>query len=195
MGKRPFNPSRLVKTLYAWPVSENDNLDFAHLSKAKNTKKVDAQTNKTSKKSPFIGVLRSKGFCWFASDTYLRKSHDHDDTWRHDTAMYWSHAGKHFGIDPSGKWWGTITREQMKDYFINNMAEYERILKDDFVSEEFGDRRQEIVFIGFDLNENDIRNELDKCLLNDDEMICYRKNLQEYDAMNKQKIEEYNNNY
>jgi len=88
--------------------------------------------------------------------------------------MYWSHAGKHFGITTAGKWWDTITTEQMKTYFQNNLQEYMRILSEDFVSDEFGDRRQELVFIGVGLDEERIVNQLNSCLLSDDELHVYR---------------------
>jgi len=97
-----------------------------------------------------------------------------NDSWRHDTAMYWSHAGKHFGITSAGKWWGTLTKEQMKPYFANNMEEYARIMEEDWQTEEWGDRRQELVFIGTKLDEDGIRASLDNCLCTDEEMVKYQ---------------------
>lgn len=100
--------------------------------------------------------------------------------WRHDTAMYWSHAGKHFGIQSAGKWWGTLGKEDMKPFFEGNMKEYERILREDWVSEEWGDRRQELVFIGAKIDEEDIRAALDECLCTKEEMEMYRAQLRNY---------------
>ena len=94
--------------------------------------------------------------------------------------MYWSHAGKHFSISSAGKWWATIPKPEIKKLFAENMDEYERILRDDFVSEEFGDRRQEIVFIGTGINEEKITKALNDCLLIDSEMMTYRQRLQNY---------------
>lgn len=99
---------------------------------------------------------------------------------RHDTAMYWSHAGKHFGISAAGKWWGTISAEKMAEFFKSDMKEYERIIREDFVSEEYGDRRQEIAFIGVGLKEDDIRFVLDQCLVTEKGMERYRQELQNY---------------
>jgi hypothetical protein len=65
----------------------------------------------------------------------------------------------------------------MKDFFIDKPNEYERILNEDFITKEFGDRRQEIVFIGIDLHENEIITALNDCLLTDDEMDEYRTEL------------------
>ena len=101
--------------------------------------------------------------------------------YRHDTAMYWSHAGKHFGISAAGKWWGSVSPEMMAEFFKDNMKEYERIVREDFVSEEFGDRRQEIVFIGVGLKQEDITSTLDKCLVGPVQgMERYRQELDNY---------------
>ena len=42
--------------------------------------------------------------------------------------------------------------------------------KDNGEEYKYGDRRQEFVFIGIDLNHESIQNVLDQCLLSDDEM-------------------------
>ena len=99
--------------------------------------------------------------------------------------MYWSHAGKAFGLGANGKWWASIQlfegwEAYMKKLFKENMSEYERILREDFVSEEFGDRRQELVFIGTGIDNEKITKELDECLLTDEELETYRQNLRNY---------------
>lgn len=169
---RPFNTMRLSKLLNSWPVPLKDNLDFGLLQRASSDGfSADGKTLVTG--NPFVGVLRSKGFCWLAPIDWTGPD---DDAWRHDAAMYWSHAGKHFSIDSAGSWWGSISREEMKSLFVGEAEkEYERIIREDFVSEEFSDRRQEIVFIGTNINEDDIRKELDSCLLTDDELDLYRE--------------------
>lgn len=68
----------------------------------------------------------------------------------------------------------------MKTFFENDSDEYERILKEDFVSEEWSDRRQEIVFIGVNLDEEEIKFTLDQCLLTDKGMERYRNELADY---------------
>lgn len=169
---RPFHTMRLLGVLNNWPVPVKDELDLDLLVDAANHGvSIDGRSNS----SPFIGVLRSKGFCWLAPTRWMGDGHD---GWRHDTAMFWSHAGKHFGLTNAGQWWGTVPPEQMKALFVNNQNEYERILREDFVTEEFADRRQEIVFIGANINEGDISELLDKCLCTEDEMEAYKKDLE-----------------
>ena len=76
-----------------------------------------------------------------------------------------------------GNFWASISEITMKEFFSTKPNEYKRILKEDFITKEFGDRRQEIVFIGIQLLENDIIMALNDCLLTDDEMIVYRSEL------------------
>jgi G3E family GTPase len=174
-SSRPFNPRKLMGLLNKWPVPIKEELDLDLLKEAQDGGyEVEGQNEEAS---PFTGVLRSKGFCWFAPTRWEGPS---EDVYRHDTAMYWSHAGKHFGISSAGKWWGTISKEQMVKFFQSNTKEYERILREDFVSEEFGDRRQEIVFIGVSLNEEEIISALDQCLVTEKGMERYRQELRNY---------------
>jgi G3E family GTPase len=172
---RPFDADRLMQLLYKWPVPVKDELDLSLLKDAaKNGYSVHG--GETARPSPFTRVLRSKGFCWFAPVHWdSAVDLEDDDAWRHNTAMYWSHAGKHLGIQDAGRWWHSMPDTAMREFFATNAAEYERILREDFVTAEFGDRRQELVFIGVDLQEPAIRDALDACLLTDAEMEAYRE--------------------
>ncbi|GAX21281.1 hypothetical protein FisN_1Lh111 [Fistulifera solaris] len=169
---RPFDPVRLMNVLNKWPVPVKETLDLNILSEG-----YEIPGESFDVDSPFIGVLRSKGFCWFAPNKWTGAN---EDSWRHDTAMFWSHAGKSFTLSSAGKWWGTLDKETMKKYFVSNMKEFDRIIAEDFQTEEFGDRRQEIVFIGVNLDEEKIRKTMDDCLLSDDDMEKYRRNLRNY---------------
>eukprot|EP00526_Cylindrotheca_closterium_P013418 CAMPEP_0113618412 /NCGR_PEP_ID=MMETSP0017_2-20120614/9318_1 /TAXON_ID=2856 /ORGANISM="Cylindrotheca closterium" /LENGTH=523 /DNA_ID=CAMNT_0000527909 /DNA_START=166 /DNA_END=1737 /DNA_ORIENTATION=+ /assembly_acc=CAM_ASM_000147 len=169
---RPFSTVKLLSLLDQWPVPIKDDLDLSLLKEAQEGD-YEVQS-KDQEDSPFLGVLRSKGFCWFAP---TRWSGPKEDVWRHNTAMYWSHAGKQFGITKAGQWWGTVSREEMKERLAGDPVEYNRILEEDFVTEEFADRRQEIVFIGIGMDEEGIRRSLDDCLMKDKGMKRYREYL------------------
>jgi G3E family GTPase len=182
---RPFCAERLMELLYAWPVPVKDELDLTLLRQAAQ----EGYSMRNSKednddKSPFVGVLRSKGFMWMSPVAWIRESNKkdeiiEDDSWRHDTAMYWSHAGRHLGITEAGRWWSSVgSRQTMKQFFAHDPAEYDRVLREDFVSEEFGDRRQELVFIGVALQQEAICNALNDCLLTELEMERYRSQVQ-----------------
>ncbi|CAJ1942766.1 unnamed protein product [Cylindrotheca closterium] len=169
---RPFQTVKLLSLLEQWPVPIKDDLDLSLLKEAQE-RDYEVQS-KDQEDSPFLGVLRSKGFCWFAP---TRWSGPKEDVWRHDAAMYWSHAGKQFGITRAGQWWGTVGREEMKERLAGDPEECNRILEEDFVTEEFADRRQEIVFIGIGMDEEEIRRSLDDCLMKDKGMKRYREYL------------------
>jgi G3E family GTPase len=175
-ARTPFSAKRIMDLLSKWPVPIKETLDLGLIQDAQSEGYV-VGGDQVSGDSPFLGVLRSKGFSWFAPGKW---SGANDDAWRHETAMYWSHAGKHFSISSAGKWWATIPKREIKNLFVDNMDEYERILRDDFVSEEFGDRRQEIVFIGTGINQDKITKALDDCLLCDSELTTYRQRLQNH---------------
>ena len=164
---RPFHTKKLMRLLHTWPVPIKDDLGgMEHY--APESEPDDEEP--AGRESPFFGVLRSKGFCWLSPTDW---DPSEGDQWRHDTAMYWSHAGKHFGITAAGKWWATLDRDAMKDYFRNDPAEYDRITTEDFVSEIWGDRRQELVFIGANIDQDRITKALDDCLLTEAAMEEY----------------------
>uniref|UniRef100_A0A7S3R780 CobW C-terminal domain-containing protein n=1 Tax=Dunaliella tertiolecta TaxID=3047 RepID=A0A7S3R780_DUNTE len=85
--------------------------------------------------SPIKAVLRSKGFMWMSNS--------------HSTAYYWSHAGQHFEIRDEGDWWAAVAEEDWPE----EQEQRNVILADWDHSSGFGDRRQEIVFIGVNMDE------------------------------------------
>ncbi|KAK9791398.1 hypothetical protein WJX73_003423 [Symbiochloris irregularis] len=105
--------------------------------------------------SPIKAVLRSKGFMWM--------SHTHG------TAFYWSHAGQHFEIRDEGDWWAAVPDED----WPTDAAQVEAVTADFDPHSSYGDRRQEIVFIGAGMNESAICAQLDEALLTDEEMAQY----------------------
>ena len=93
---------------------------------------------------PLPGVIRAKGFCWI------------DDCPRDASLL--SISGDIMRRTLLGHWW--IDRVQDGDCERADVPE----MIEAHWEEPQGDRRQELVFIGTDLNEAAIREELDKCL-------------------------------
>lgn len=98
------------------------------------------------------GLLRSKGYFWLAT--------------RHDTVGLWSQAGGTAEYRPYGYWWASAEKNQWPD-------DPER-LKDILSAWQtpFGDRRQELVFIGQRMASGEMQASLDSCLLTDDELLA-----------------------
>jgi G3E family GTPase len=95
-------------------------------------------------------VLRSKGFCWIAT--------------HHDEAFVWSQAGVSIRITPDGPWMAAVPREDWP-------TDPETVASIESESEPpFGDRRQELVFIGADMDQAVLLSRLETCLLDDEEM-------------------------
>lgn len=100
-----------------------------------------------SEESILAGVLRSKGFAWFAT--------------RHDYAYQWSQAGVSIQLNPAGIWWDAASDE----YWPDEPQERTQLLSQ--FDGKYGDRRQELVFIGIDLDQELIEERLQQCLLTD----------------------------
>ncbi|HEY8945776.1 MAG TPA: zinc metallochaperone GTPase ZigA [Polyangiaceae bacterium] len=96
------------------------------------------------------GVLRSKGFLWLAS--------------RMNLTGLWSQAGATASCEPAGIWYAALPRAEWPED-----EEAHRQLEADW-QEPWGDRRQELVFIGVDLDESALRTRLDAALLSPEEI-------------------------
>jgi G3E family GTPase len=92
-------------------------------------------------------VLRSKGFFWLAS--------------RHHVAYSWSQAGTVSQFEPAGHWWAAMSADPMNDPSISDE------MRADW-DPRYGDRKQELVFIGIDLPRDTIESRLKACLLDPD---------------------------
>ncbi|CAE8609230.1 unnamed protein product [Polarella glacialis] len=145
-ARRPFQEKRFTEALQQWPVPKQDDLGLLLTEPS------------ASDEHPLSRVMRSKGFCWLECHPSSR--------------MYWSHAGKNMVLNYEGLWWGAMKEDQLM--LMEKMAtgEYERARQEDW-SEDFGDRRQEIVFIGQRIDKAAITALLDNCLLTDDELAPY----------------------
>jgi G3E family GTPase len=97
-------------------------------------------------------VLRSKGYFWLAS--------------RHDLAGHWSQAGGLVRHGPAGWWWSAVPESKWPEDPDRRAA-----IRADFDGR-YGDRRQQIVFIGQHLEADAMRARLDACLLDDAELAA-----------------------
>ena len=102
--------------------------------------------------SEWPGVLRSKGLFWLAS--------------RMAEVGSWSQAGAACRTGRAGFWWASAPRAAWPTD-KEAAAEISR-----HWTEPFGDRRQEIVFIGIGMEEAKLRAEVDRCLLSDAELAA-----------------------
>jgi G3E family GTPase len=96
-------------------------------------------------------LIRSKGYFWLAS--------------RPEFAGQWNQAGGIARYGFVGMFWKAIPQERWPDD-----AEYLASIEKNWV-EPFGDMRQELVFIGQGLNENQVTHTLEQCLLTDEELL------------------------
>ncbi len=99
-------------------------------------------------------IIRSKGIFWIAS--------------RPDKAILWSQAGGSLKAETYGRWWAGVPMKQraMSPAYIEN----QQIIQDKW-DRKWGDRMNELVFIGQDMDKAKITEDLDKCLLTDYEII------------------------
>lgn len=98
----------------------------------------------------FSGVIRSKGFFWLAS--------------RPEYAGSWSQAGGVARQGLGGMWWASVPKERWP-----TDEESLSFIKSNWL-EGIGDARQELVFIGMNMDEPALRKHLDSALLTDVEM-------------------------
>ena len=100
------------------------------------------------------GVLRSKGYFWVAAD--------------HRVAYEWGQAGSTSNVSPTGMWFAAIPPSEW------DLSEGEpRPDHEPDWHPLYGDRKQQLVFIGQKMDETSIRTRLDACLL--DEQLAKAK--------------------
>jgi G3E family GTPase len=98
---------------------------------------------------PLPGVIRAKGHFWLAT--------------RPDWVAEFSLAGALSKIAPLGTWWATVPRERWPDH------PQARDYLEKHWQEPFGDRRQELVFIGVAMDRDAICAALDAALVGPDD--------------------------
>jgi len=109
-------------------------------------------------------IIRSKGIFWIAS--------------RPENAILWSQAGGSLKAEIYGRWWASVSLKQRamsQDYMDNQ----------DFIQEkwdeDWGDRMNELVFIGQDMDKEQIAADLDQCLLADFEIAQMQEGVEFHD--------------
>jgi G3E family GTPase len=101
------------------------------------------------------GVLRGKGFFWLAT--------------RNDIGGSLAQAGGACRPSPAGTWWAAQDRSEWPEGDDELMQEIAADWYGDADDFSIGDRRQELVLIGVDLDAMQWRKKFDACLLTDDE--------------------------
>jgi G3E family GTPase len=96
-------------------------------------------------RSPLAGVIRAKGTCWLHTDPGF--------------AMAFNLAGAMTSLKPFARWWAATPRAA----WPQDRDSLDRIAR--HWQEPFGDRRQELVFIGRGMDRQAITEALDRCLV------------------------------
>ena len=89
-------------------------------------------------------IIRAKGICWFADER--------------DICYVFEQAGKQFSLRNAGNWYATMSEAELEQL----MQREPGLLRD--WDEEYGDRMEKIVFIGQNMDKEDICRKLDACL-------------------------------
>jgi G3E family GTPase len=106
------------------------------------------------------GVIRAKGLFWLAS--------------RPHQAFNFSQAGGSSRLESAGVWWCSIPYAERIGYeSFNQNKEY----IESKWSRQWGDRLNELVFIGQDMDKQKMIDNLNRCLLQDDELYMFEGGL------------------
>jgi G3E family GTPase len=98
-------------------------------------------------------VIRSKGLFWISS--------------RPEQALAWGQAGGSLRADSAGVWWSSMPYERRIRYA--SFIEHKDLIESGWHAD-FGDRKNEIVFIGQDMDVEKINKDLDDCLMSEEEL-------------------------
>ncbi len=105
-------------------------------------------------------IIRAKGMFWLAS--------------RRDEAINFSQAGGSSKIDYAGIWWASMSYQERTQYsdFVYSQKEIEARW-----SANYGDRINELVFIGQNMDKDQVLHELENCLITGNEEELYKKQI------------------
>ena len=194
-ARRPFHPRRLFSLLHdkfiilqSSGVEENgddDNTEEEEDDDDDDDDESDTDTDsvqdfdqpepedilKNKRQHPAFGpVLRSKGFFWLATRAYQFAE--------------WSQAGGMLTVGCGGPWFAEVPGEAWPED-----EDVVKSIQNDFQGH-WGDRRQELVFIGEGIDEAAISALLDECLLDDREMKQWERVMKNKKLSREAKTEE-----
>lgn len=134
--KRPFHPLRLYNLFFA-----PDSI-LKNLSLKLNSNKELSEEEKIY--VPLLSIVRSKGFCWIGSRT--------------DLSGMWSQAGIVYTLNGGVPWFAAIPEELWPEGS-------KKSIKNSKWDSAYGDRSQEIVIIGINLDKEEITKVFNSCLM------------------------------
>ena len=151
-SRKPFHPQRLHQFLqqffyFAEEWNTSNTSDDTSIEKAK------AQQLRKEMDKRYGNILRSKGTCWIAG--------------RDQYELEWAQAGRILQISPIAPW---LCLQPKEEWDVNDNEEEQEKTIEKIEGYEYGDRRQEIVIIGTDLQQAAFEDSISKCLLTDSEM-------------------------
>lgn len=103
-------------------------------------------------------ILRSKGLFWLVS--------------RRETALNWSQAGGSMRVERAGVWWDSMPKIERNSHPVFQQNEEVIMSRWD---KTWGDRMNEIVFIGINMEEEQIRLNLSRSLCTDAEFAQFKE--------------------
>ena len=195
-ARRPFHPERLLDFIntHLASISGGDDDDDEDEEEKDDEKEKEKEKEKGGSASGTLQaavekprIIRSKGFFWLAS--------------RPRECMVWSQAGGLFSLTPGGPWWADtpksqwpeeeseladISRDWLEDGLgagegegVGKQVEGAGAAAEALLSSNspclgigvVGDRRQELVFIGTDMDPGSTTSALNACLLTADEVV------------------------
>ena len=101
------------------------------------------------KMMPLLSVVRSKGFCWMGS--------------RIDFYGIWNQAGRVFELECGGPWFAALPKDFVPEEVKANIV----------MDKIYGDRKQEIVIIGTNLDKDGITRAIDSCIMTPNEIKSF----------------------
>ena len=153
-SRRPFHPVRLndrfLDPLFMTQFKKEDIPEASALDDVQK----EAASKQNRRKNLIGGLMRSKGFVWLATSNFFMGA--------------WQQAGNVLRVTPARPWLCEM-RERWAGTPMEPMA-LKELTQDNGEEWPWGDRCQELVFIGTNLNHEAIQKLLDESLLSDEEM-------------------------